>query len=160
MARQMKKDKAKYFGPYTSAGAVKDTIELIRNCIRSAAATESARDCGKERPCLYYHINQCAAPCQGNVSEEAYKQNIGQVLHFLNGNYKETIEQLTEKMKRLQRRCDLRMLQDIGISSKYQKIGEAEDYGYYAGKMTEILWQLPWMKVIWRGCSCAGVLYA
>ena len=98
-SRTMKKDKAKYFGPYTSSTAVKDVIELgrkiymVRSCNRNLP-----RDCGKDRPCLYYHMKQCTAPCQGNVSEEAYKQNIGQVLHFLNGNYKETIDQLTEKM--------------------------------------------------------------
>ena len=95
----MKKDKAKYFGPYTSSTAVKDVIELVRKIymVRSCNRT-LPRDCGKDRPCLYYHMKQCTAPCQGNVSEEEYKKNIAQVLHFLNGNFKETIEQLTEKM--------------------------------------------------------------
>ena len=98
-SRTMKKDKAKYFGPYTSSTAVKDVIELVRKIYMVRSCNRSLpRDCGKERPCLYYHMKQCTAPCQGNVSEEAYKQNIGQVLHFLNGNYKETIDQLTEKM--------------------------------------------------------------
>lgn len=95
----MKKDKAKYFGPYTSSTAVKDVIELVRKIYMVRSCNRNLpRDCGKDRPCLYYHMKQCTAPCQGNVSEEAYKQNIGQVLHFLNGNYKETIDQLTEKM--------------------------------------------------------------
>ena len=98
-SRTMKKDKAKYFGPYTSSTAVKDVIELVRkNYMVRSCNRNLPRDCGKDRPCLYYHMKQCTAPCQGNVSEEAYKQNIGQVLHFLNGNYKETIDQLTEKM--------------------------------------------------------------
>ena len=98
-SRTMKKDKAKYFGPYTSSTAVKDVIELVRKIYRVRSCNRNLpRDCGKDRPCLYYHMKQCTAPCQGNVSEEAYKQNIGQVLHFLNGNYKETIDQLTEKM--------------------------------------------------------------
>lgn len=98
-SRTMKKDKAKYFGPYTSSTAVKDVIELVRKIymVRSCNRT-LPRDCGKDRPCLYYHMKQCMAPCQGNVSEEEYKKNIAQVLHFLNGNYKETIDQLTEKM--------------------------------------------------------------
>ncbi len=98
-SRTMKKDKAKYFGPYTSSTAVKDVIELVRKIymVRSCNRT-LPRDCGKDRPCLYYHMKQCTAPCQGNVSEEEYKKNIAQVLHFLNGNFKETIEQLTEKM--------------------------------------------------------------
>lgn len=98
-SRTMKKDKAKYFGPYTSSTAVKDVIELVRKIymVRSCNRT-LPRDCGKDRPCLYYHMKQCTAPCQGNVSEEEYKKNIAQVLHFLNGNFKENIEQLTEKM--------------------------------------------------------------
>ena len=99
LSRTMKKDKAKYFGPYTSSTAVKDVIELVRKIYMVRSCNRNLpRDCGKDRPCLYYHMKQCTAPCQGNVSEEAYKQNIGQVLHFLNGNYKETIDQLTEKM--------------------------------------------------------------
>ena len=98
-SRTMKKDKAKYFGPYTSSTAVKDVIELVRKIYMVRSCNRNLpRDCGKDRPCLYYHMKQCTAPCQGNVSEEAYKQNIGPVLHFLNGNYKETIDQLTEKM--------------------------------------------------------------
>ena len=98
-SRTMKKDKAKYFGPYTSSTAVKDVIELVRKIYMVRSCNRSLpRDCGKDRPCLYYHMKQCTAPCQGNVSEEAYKQNIGQVLHFLNGNFQETIDQLTEKM--------------------------------------------------------------
>lgn len=98
-SRIMKKDKAKYFGPYTSSTAVKDVIELVRKIYMVRSCNRSLpRDCGKDRPCLYYHMKQCMAPCQGNVSEEAYKQNIGQVLHFLNGNFQETIDQLTEKM--------------------------------------------------------------
>lgn len=98
-SRTMKKDKARYFGPYTSSTAVKDVIELVRKIymVRSCNRT-LPRDCGKDRPCLYYHMKQCMAPCQGNVSEEAYKENITNVLHFLNGNFQETIDQLTERM--------------------------------------------------------------
>ena len=98
-SRTMKKDKARYFGPYTSSTAVKDVIELVRKIymVRSCNRT-LPRDCGKDRPCLYYHMKQCMAPRQGNVSEEAYKENITKVLHFLNGNFQETIDQLTERM--------------------------------------------------------------
>ncbi len=97
--RTMKKDKAKYFGPYTSSTAVKDVIELVRKVymIRSCNRT-LPRDCGKDRPCLYYHMKQCTAPCQGYISQEEYKENISRVLHFLNGNFQETIDKLTEKM--------------------------------------------------------------
>lgn len=98
-ARSMKKDKSRYFGPYTSAGAVKDTIELlcrlyrIRTCSRKLPA-----DMCKDRPCLNYHINQCSAPCQGYISEEEYKESVRQVIDFLNGNYSEILNKLKDKM--------------------------------------------------------------
>lgn len=98
-ARSMKKDKSRYFGPYTSAGAVKDTIELlcrlyrIRTCSRNLSA-----DMCKDRPCLNYHINQCSAPCQGYISEEEYKESVRQVIDFLNGNYSEILNKLKDKM--------------------------------------------------------------
>lgn len=101
LARTMQKDKAKYFGPFTSAGAVKDTIELIRklynvrNCNRNLP-----KDIGKERPCLNYHIKQCHAPCQGYISEEEYRKSIGEVIHFLSGHYDTIMNDLDFKMKK------------------------------------------------------------
>ena len=101
LARTMQKDKAKYFGPFTSAGAVKDTIELIRklynvrNCNRNLP-----KDIGKERPCLNYHIKQCHAPCQGYISEEEYRKSIGEVIHFLSGHYDTIMKDLDFKMKK------------------------------------------------------------
>ena len=99
MARRMKKDKAKYFGPYTSAGAVKDTIELIRKLYHIRSCNRSLpKDIGKERPCLNYHIHQCYAPCQGNISREEYRKSIDEVVRFLNGNYDPILKELEEKM--------------------------------------------------------------
>lgn len=98
-ARQMKKDKAKYFGPYTSAGAVKDTIELIRKIYKLRTCNRNLpKDTGKERPCLNYHIKQCDAPCQGYISEEAYGEKVKKVLEFLNGNFDPVLKELEEKM--------------------------------------------------------------
>lgn len=99
-SHQMKKDKSRYFGPYTSAGAVKDTIELVRKlyCLKTCNRV-LPRDIGKERPCLNYHIHQCTAPCQGNISREEYRAQIDQVIEFLNGNYKPVIKELEEKMQ-------------------------------------------------------------
>lgn len=99
MARRMVRDKAKYFGPYTSAGAVKDTIELIRKLYKVRSCNRRLpRDTGKERPCLNYHIHQCDAPCQGYVSQEAYRKSIDEVLRFLGGNYDHILKELEEKM--------------------------------------------------------------
>ena len=100
MARKMVKDKAKYFGPYTSAGAVKDTIDLIRKLYHIRSCNRKLpKDIGKERPCLNYHIHQCDAPCQGYVSEEEYRKSIAQVLQFLNGNYDLILKELEQKMQ-------------------------------------------------------------
>lgn len=99
LARQMKKDKAKYFGPYTSAGAVKDTIELIRKLYHIRSCNRSLpKDIGKERPCLNYHIHQCQAPCQGYISREEYRKSIDEVVRFLNGHYDLVLKELEEKM--------------------------------------------------------------
>lgn len=99
LARQMKKDKAKYFGPYTSAGAVKDTIELIRKLYHIRSCNRSLpKDIGKERPCLNYHIHQCQAPCQGYISQEEYQKSIDEVVRFLNGHYDLVLKELEEKM--------------------------------------------------------------
>ena len=99
-SRIMKKDKSRYFGPYTSAGAVKDTIELIRRlyCLRTCNRS-LPRDTGKERPCLNYHIHQCMAPCQGYISPEEYQERIRQAVSFLNGNFQPVIKMLEEKMQ-------------------------------------------------------------
>lgn len=100
-ARKMQKDKSKYYGPYTSAGAVKDAIELIRKLYRIRTCSRNLpRDQGKDRPCLYYHIGQCPAPCQGYISKEEYRGHINEALHFLNGNDKEILKELEQKMQK------------------------------------------------------------
>ena len=98
-SRQQKKDKSRYFGPYTSAGAVKDTIELVNKIYQLRTCNRNLpRDIGKERSCLNYHIHQCAAPCQGYISKEEYKERVDAVVEFLNGNYASVIRSLEEKM--------------------------------------------------------------
>ena len=98
-SRQMKKDKSKYFGPYTSAAAVKDTIELLNRlyCLRTCNRV-LPRDIGLDRPCLNFHIKQCLAPCQGYISKEDYRGRVNQAMDFLNGNYAPLLNDLQEKM--------------------------------------------------------------
>lgn len=99
-SRDMKKDKSRYFGPYTSAGAVKDTIDLIHKLYQIRTCSRNLpRDIGKERPCLNYHIKQCQAPCQGYISQEDYGRSISQVIDFLGGKYAPVITMLEEKMQ-------------------------------------------------------------
>lgn len=99
MTRKHDKDKAKYFGPYTSSGAIKETIDIIlkiwplRRCVK-----KFPRDIGKERPCLNFHIGQCLAPCQNNVSQEEYNQMIENIIDFLNGKHTEIIKNLEDEM--------------------------------------------------------------
>ncbi|HIX25773.1 MAG TPA: excinuclease ABC subunit UvrC [Candidatus Lachnoclostridium avicola] len=98
-SRQMKKDKSRYFGPYTSAGAVKDTIELIHKLYKIRTCNRSLpKDIGKERPCLNYHIKQCDAPCQGYISQEEYRERIEQVVEFLSGKYDKILKRLEKSM--------------------------------------------------------------
>lgn len=99
-SREMKKDRSRYFGPYTSAAAVKDTIELLNKLYRLRTCNRSLpKDIGQDRPCLNYHIKQCMAPCQGYISKEEYRQQVEQALDFLNGNYTAILKELESKMQ-------------------------------------------------------------
>ena len=98
-SRTMKKDKNRYFGPYTSAGAVKDTIDLIHKLWKIRTCSRNLpKDMGKERPCLNYHIKQCSAPCQGFISEADYRTSVEQAVEFLNGHYGPVLSMLKQKM--------------------------------------------------------------
>ena len=99
LSRKMLKDKAKYFGPYTSAQAVRDTIDLIHKLYHVRSCNRNLpRDTGKERPCLNYHIKQCDAPCQGYISQKEYGKSINEVIRFLNGHYDSILSELEKKM--------------------------------------------------------------
>lgn len=134
-SRQMKKDKSRYFGPYTSSGAVKDTIDLLnklyglRTCRRNLP-----KDIGKERPCLNYHIRQCAAPCQAYISKEEYESRIAQAVRFLNGEYQPIMKELEEKMTaasmemEFEKAAEYRdLLNSVKQIAQKQKITDAND---------------------------------
>lgn len=106
-SRQMKKDHSRYFGPYTSAAAVKDTIELMNKLYQLRTCNRNLpKDCGNDRACLNYHIKQCLAPCQGLVSKEEYQQKVKMALDFLNGSYQDTLKELEQKMQQASERLD------------------------------------------------------
>jgi excinuclease ABC subunit C len=99
MTRQMKKDKAKYFGPFTNGG-VKESIDLINKLYKLRTCNKKLpRDFGKERPCLNYHIGQCNAPCQGNVDKDEYRANVEKAIDFLNGKQQPILKELRDKMQ-------------------------------------------------------------
>ena len=139
--RNVKRDKSKYFGPYTSAGAVKETIELmhkvykIRNCNRLLP-----RDIGKERPCLYHQINQCDAPCQGLVSKEEYKKNVEQALRFLNGDDKKIIQDLEEKMQAAAAELEFEQAAEYrDLIDSVKRIGEKQKINHTDGDDRDII---------------------
>lgn len=140
-ARRMKKDKNKYFGPYTSAGAVKDVIDLVTKLYKVRSCSRILpRDCGKDRPCLYYHMKQCLAPCQGYISQEEYGKNIRKVLKFLNGDFQETLDDLKEKMETASMELrfeDAATYRDL-IQS-IQKIGEKQKITGYGQEDRDII---------------------
>ncbi|HIR28754.1 MAG TPA: excinuclease ABC subunit UvrC [Candidatus Choladousia intestinigallinarum] len=136
-SRTMKKDKSKYFGPFTSAGAVKDTIDLIKKLYHLRSCSKSLpRDIGKERPCLYYHIGQCKAPCQGYIDKDEYRSYVNQALEFLGGNYGPVLHLLESQMQQAAEEMDFEkaieyreLLNSVRQVAQRQKItqGDGED---------------------------------
>ncbi len=133
-SRLMKKDKSRYFGPFTSAAAVKDTIELInklyglRTCNRVLP-----RDIGAERPCLNYHMKQCCGPCTGEISKEDYRARIDMALDFLNGNYGVILKDLQEKMEAASEELDFEnaakyrdLIASVKVVAQKQKMTDSD----------------------------------
>jgi len=137
LSRNMKKDRSRYFGPYTSAGAVKDTIDLINKLYKLRTCNRSLpRDTGVERPCLNYHIKQCLAPCQGYDPQQEYAKRVDEALEFLNGNYKPVLKMLEEKMQEASEKLDFEaaieyreLMSSVKQIAQKQKItsGDGED---------------------------------
>ena len=140
-ARQMKKDKNRYCGPYTSGGAVKDVIELVRKLYQVRSCNRNLpRDCGKDRPCLYYHMKQCTGPCTGHVDQKQYRENIQKVLRFLNGDFQDTVDELTDKM--LTASEEMRFEDAAGYRDLIQsirKIGERQKITAYGEEDRDII---------------------
>lgn len=134
-SREMKKDRSRYFGPYSSAAAVKDTIDLINKLYLLRTCNKSLpKECGKDRPCLNYHIKQCTAPCQGYVTEEQYREQVDKALDFLNGNYKPILKELEDKMREASESMDFEeaikyrdLFNSVSKISQKQKITDSYD---------------------------------
>ena len=140
-ARSMKKDKSKYFGPYTNAGAVKDVIELTRKLYHLRTCSRVLpRDTGKERPCLYYHIKQCDGPCQGYISREDYRAKVDSLLDFLNGNHKKILKELEEKMYQASQEMKFEdAAQYRDLMQSVQRIGEKQKITDHPGEDKDII---------------------
>lgn len=137
MVRQMKKDKAKYFGPFTNAAAVKDTIDLVNKLFMLRTCNKALpKEIGNDRPCLNYHIHQCSAPCQGYISGEEYRAKVEQVLDFLQGNHANILKDLEAKMQKASENMEFEeairyrdLIESVKSVSERQKItgGTGED---------------------------------
>ena len=100
LTRRVKRDKSRYFGPYTSAGAVRDTIDLLHRIFKIRTCSRRLpQDIGKERPCLYYHLGQCLGPCNGYVDKAEYRKHVDRAMDFLQGKYDFVKKYLTGKMQ-------------------------------------------------------------
>ena len=141
LSRQMHKNKDKYFGPYSSGIAVKEAIELIRKLYQVRSCNRKLpKDEGKERPCLYYHIKQCEAPCQGYITQEQYQEKISKVLGFLNGNFKEVLKGLEDKMAQASEELDFEMAAECrDLIKNVQKIGERQKITAGSGEDKDVI---------------------
>lgn len=97
MTRLVAKDKSKYFGPYTSADAVKKTLEVLMGIYPIRKCSKNLEK-GTSRPCLNFHINKCLGPCQGIVFEHEYREMVQKIMDFLGGKTEGLVQQLQEKM--------------------------------------------------------------
>lgn len=141
LSRKMLKDKAKYFGPYTSSQAVRDTIDLIHKLYHLRSCNRSLpRDIGKERPCLNYHIKQCNAPCQGYISQEEYGKSVNEVLRFLNGHYETVLGELEEKMNAASEALEFeRAIEYRELISSVKKVAQKQKITDSSGEDRDIL---------------------
>ena len=141
LSRKMLKDKARYFGPYTSSQAVRDTIDLIHKLYHLRSCSRSLpRDIGKERPCLNYHIKQCEAPCQGYISQEEYGKAVNEVLRFLNGNYDTVLGELEEKMNAASEALEFeRAIEYRELISSVKKVAQKQKITDSSGEDRDVL---------------------
>ncbi|MBT1280309.1 excinuclease ABC subunit UvrC [Thermoanaerobacter sp. CM-CNRG TB177] len=99
--RRIEPDGAKYFGPYSSAFAVRETIKLVRKMFPIRTCNKNIeKDMGKVRECLYYHIGLCSAPCTNKINKEDYIKLVDQAVLFLDGKRDWLIQKLKEDMKK------------------------------------------------------------
>ena len=141
LSRKMLKDKARYFGPYTSSQAVRDTIDLIHKLYHLRSCSRNLpRDIGKERPCLNYHIKQCKAPCQGYISQEEYGRAVNEVLRFLNGNYDTVLGELEEKMNAASEALEFeRAIEYRELISSVKKVAQKQKITDSSGEDRDVL---------------------
>ncbi|MDD4503782.1 MAG: excinuclease ABC subunit UvrC [Clostridiaceae bacterium] len=128
VVREIKKDGARYFGPYTDVTAVNRTIDLMRSLFSIRYCNKNiSKIMGKERPCLNYHIKKCIAPCQGNVSKEQYRELIDSIIMMLEGKQEEVLKRLESKMHEAAEKLDFEKAAEIRDKmNSLIKVGEKQ----------------------------------
>lgn len=106
LARKMRKDGSKYFGPYRSTFYVNQTIDALSRLFKIRTCSKKLKGAPRGRACLNYHIGRCMAPCQGNVSKEEYRVHIKQICLFLSHRLEKLISLLEKEMEAASRRLD------------------------------------------------------
>ena len=148
--RIVRKDKSRYFGPYTSGYAVKQSLELFQKQFRFRTCSRVLpRDIGKERPCLNHHMGRCDAPCAGNVDPAAYRERIDKIIRFLDGDSREILKGLREQMQEaslreeyeeaLRLRDIMRALEHLQGQQKVTDLESSDDRDFIAAVTAEEL---------------------
>lgn len=129
LVRRISKDRSKYYGPYSDVTAVRNTIDLVRKLFGIRGCSKKIPFKDGNRACLYYHLGECPAPCTGGISKEEYRKNVERAVSFLNGNHKDEIRLLTEKMQQASEDMDFEkaieyrdMIRSIESVGQRQKI--------------------------------------
>ncbi len=140
-AHKMKKDKSQYFGPYPDATAARETVDLVRKLYHLRSCSKKLpEDQGKDRPCLYHHIHQCKAPCQGWISEEEYRRQIQEALRFLGGKTDEVIAELQKKMQKAAEELNFEEAAALrDLVGNVRKVSERQKMSTGSGDDTDVL---------------------
>lgn len=130
--RRVLRDRSRYFGPFSSAESVHETIDLVQKVFMIRTCSRKfPESIGKERPCLNYHMKQCQGVCTGRVSKEEYRKNVDRVLEFLKGDDGPVIRELTEKMN------DASAALDFEKAAHYRDLIRAVQFCVQKQKITE-----------------------
>lgn len=134
LSRDRKKDKARYFGPYTNVSAAKDILKLLKSIYRVRPCNKKIEEGSCDKPCLYYHMQECDAPCTGKLSKDEYRASIDAIVSFLSGDSKAIKKHLEDEMYKASERMEFEkaavfrdLLGDITKISEVQRVtGEDE----------------------------------
>jgi len=98
LVRRIENDSAKYYGPFPQSSTVRETISIVKKIFNLRSCSWDLPKKNPKRPCIYYDLKRCYAPCQGYISSEEYNKIVKDVILFLEGKYQELIENLMDKM--------------------------------------------------------------